>query len=88
MQVHLFRGPGRVFGFSTDATGANLPSRHAPWSPFKSVDMQPGQAMPGVEVDECLRDLELFGVHVTDAHARITEDALSNSGATQGATRG
>ena len=44
--------------------------------------------MPGVEVDECLRDLEVFGVHVTDAHARITEDALSNSGATQGATRG
>ena len=24
MLVHIFRGPGRVFGFTEDATGANL----------------------------------------------------------------
>ena len=38
--------------------------------------MQPGHPMPGVDVDECLGDLETFGVHVTDAHVRITEQAL------------
>ena len=27
MLVHIFRGPGRVFGFTEDATGANLPSQ-------------------------------------------------------------
>jgi hypothetical protein len=29
----------------------------------------------GVDVNDCLRDLETYGVHVTDAHVRITEDA-------------
>jgi hypothetical protein len=82
MQVFLFKGPGRVFGFSTDPSGADLPPRYAPWSAFKSVHMQRGQAMPGVDVDECLGDIERFGVHVTDAHARITEAALSANDAT------
>lgn len=76
MQVHLFRGPGRVFGFTADASGANLPTQFAPWSPFKSVEMHQGEPMPGVEVDECLADMAAFGVHVTDAHVRITEQAL------------
>jgi hypothetical protein len=76
MQVHLFRGPGRVFGFTADPAGANLPAQFAPWSHFKSVEMRPGEPMPGVEVDECLADMAAFGVHLTDAHVRITEQAL------------
>jgi hypothetical protein len=35
--------------------------------------------MPGVDVAECLADLEEFGVHVTDAHVRITEQAVQDS---------
>jgi hypothetical protein len=35
MQAHIFRGPGRVFGVTEDATGANLPSRFGPWTAFK-----------------------------------------------------
>jgi hypothetical protein len=38
MLVYIFRGPGRVFGMTADATGANLPARFAPWVSFKSVD--------------------------------------------------
>jgi hypothetical protein len=76
MQVHLFRGAGRIFGFTGDASGANLPAQFAPWAPFKSVEMKSGEAMPGVEVADCLADLEAFGVHVTDAHVRITEQAV------------
>jgi len=76
MQVYLFRGPGRVFGFTGDQAGANLPSRFAPWAHFKSVDMQQGEPMPGVDVDECLADIAAFGVHVTDAHVRITPQAV------------
>ena len=26
MLIHTFRGPGRVFGFTRDAAGANLPA--------------------------------------------------------------
>lgn len=76
MQVHLFRGPDRVFGFTADPSGANLPPQFAPWSLFKTVEMQRDQPMPGVDVVECLSDLESFNVHVTDAHIRITEQAV------------
>jgi hypothetical protein len=34
--------------------------------------------MAGVEVDECLADMQTFGVHVTDAHVRITEQAVQH----------
>ena len=76
MQVHIFKGPGRVFAFTAEPSGANLPSRYAPWTAFKSVEMQQDEPIPGVDVDDCLRDLEIHGVHVTDAHARITEEAI------------
>ena len=76
MEVHIFRGPGRVFGFTADSTGANLPTKYAPWTAFKTLEFQKDTPVPGVEVNECLQDLEAFGVHVTDAHLRITEEAL------------
>ena len=76
MQVHIFRGPARVFGFTTQATGENLPAQYAPWAIFKSVEMRQGEPMPGVDVDDCLRDIAAHGVHVTDAHVRITEAAI------------
>ena len=79
MQVHIFKGPGRVFAFTQDASGANLPSQFAPWSSFKTVEMQPGERMPGVDVDECLSDMATYGVHVTDAHVRITDAAVAQS---------
>ena len=76
MQVHLFRGPGRVFAVSADSSGADLPPKYAPWAPFKTLELRRGEPTPGLDVDECLDDLEVYGVHVTDAHARITEQAL------------
>jgi hypothetical protein len=76
MQVHIFRGEGRVFGFTRDSGGSNLPARHGPWSAFKSVELVRGQTQPGVNVDECLDDIEQHGLHVTDAHVRITEQAI------------
>lgn len=79
MQVHLFRGPGRVFGVTSEQSGANLPSTYAPWTAFKTIELQKGQPTPGLDVDECLRDLQTYGVHVTDAHVRITEEAIRQS---------
>ncbi len=73
MQVHIFRGPGRVFGFTADAEAGNLPAQFAPWTAFRSVEMIRGQATPGVNVDECLDDIARFGFHITDAHVRITD---------------
>ncbi|MDQ2844418.1 MAG: hypothetical protein M3Y72_25910 [Acidobacteriota bacterium] len=74
MLVHIFRGPGRVFGFSENATGANLPSQFAPWSAFKMVELsREGEPSPGVDTEACLGDIERCGFHITDAHTRITE---------------
>ena len=74
MLVHIFRGPGRVFGFTEDATGANLPSQFAPWSAFKSVELsRDGARAPGVDSEACLADIEKHGFHITDAHTRITD---------------
>ena len=77
MLVHIFRGPGRVFGFTENATGANLPSQFSPWTIFKSIELgRDGKLTPGVNTDECLDDIEQHGFHVTDAHVRITERVI------------
>ena len=73
MQVHIFRGPDRIFGFTADADAANLPSQYAPWNEFKTVEMTRETSRPGVDVVGCLDDIEKYGFHLTDAHVRITE---------------
>ena len=76
MLVHVFRGPGRVFGCTCDATGANLPSKFAPWSPFKSLNVRRNEPTAGVNTNDCIDDIERYGFHVTDAHVRITESLI------------
>ena len=75
MKVHIFRGPGRVFGFTQDAAAANLPERYAPWSAFKTIDMYTDEPQGGVDVNACLDDIAAFGFHLTDAHVRIAPEA-------------
>lgn len=76
--VYIFRGPGRVFGFTTDALGSNLPARFAPWESFKSVVLTRDTATPGVNANACLDDIGDHGFHITDAHVRITDQMLSH----------
>jgi hypothetical protein len=73
MQVHIFRGPGRIFGFTGNSSGENLPTQYAPWATFKTLEMARGEAQPGVNVAECLDDIDEFGFHLTDAHVRIAQ---------------
>jgi hypothetical protein len=73
MMVHIFRGPGRVFGFTTDESGTNLPEQFAPWASFKSVTLNRSVPTPGVDANDCLDDIENHGFHLTDAHIRITD---------------
>jgi hypothetical protein len=73
MQVHIFRGLGRVFGFTRDNFGGNLPAQYGPWTAFKSFDLARGDVQTSFDVGECLDDIEKFGFHLTDAHARITD---------------
>jgi hypothetical protein len=77
MRVHIFRGPGRVFGFTENENGANLPQKFAPWTSFKQIELsRDGEPVPGVNAAECLDDIEAHGFHITDAHKRITAQAV------------
>ena len=78
MMIHIFRGPDRVFGFTPEIDGNRLPTQYGPWTAFKSLEMNKGEAQPGVDVDECLADVLAHGFHLTGAHIRITEQALAN----------
>jgi hypothetical protein len=72
-QVHIFRGTGRVFGFTEDAAGSNLPSQYGPWNSFKTISLSREEPTPGVNAADCLNDIEKHGFHITDAHVRITD---------------
>lgn len=76
MQVHIFKGPGRIFGFTENQSGDNLPRKYAPWTAFKTIELLRDVRTPGVDANECLDDMAAHGVHVTDAHVRITEEAI------------
>jgi hypothetical protein len=76
MQVHIFKGTGRIFGFTANQSGENLPQKYAPWTAFKTIELQRNERTPGVDANDCLNDIEAHGVHVTDAHVRITEEAI------------
>lgn len=63
-----------MFAATADATGSNLPSQYGPWIAFKTLDLKrDGQLTPGLNTNECLDDIEKYGLYVTDAHVRITE---------------
>lgn len=76
MQVHIFKSLGRIFGFTAHPAGENLPQKYAPWSAFKTIELHKDMHTPGVNANECLSDIESYGVHVTDEHSRITEEAI------------
>jgi hypothetical protein len=76
MQVEVFRGTGRVFAFSAAGSANDLPKRYASWTLFKSIELVRGQVQPGVDADDCLDDIGRYGIHVTDAHVRITEQTI------------
>jgi len=40
--------------------------------------MTRGVPVPGVDVGECLDDIERHGFHLTDAHMRITDRYVGN----------
>lgn len=73
MQVFLFRGTGRVFAVLPVDDAQRLPGELGPWTSFKTMEFERGVPTPGVDVDECLDDIEKHGMHLTDAHVRITQ---------------
>lgn len=66
-----------MFGATQDEAGANLPPRFAPWTAFKTIELnRNGEPVPGIDATECLDDIEGHGFYITDAHKRITDQVL------------
>ena len=74
--VHVLRGQDRVFGFTLDDQGTNLPLQYGPWTPFKTIELHHDEPYQGVDVSACLDDISKYGFHLTSAHKRITDLAL------------
>jgi NTE family protein len=75
-RVHVLRGQARVFGFTLDEQGTNLPRQYGPWTTFKTIELQHDEPYQGVDVSVCLDDIGKHGFHLTAAHKRITHLAL------------
>ncbi len=65
-----------MFACTADSEGAKLPAQFGPWVAVKTVEMTRGEPMPGVDVDDCLDDIAAHGLHLTDAHVRITDQVI------------
>ncbi len=74
--VHVLRGQGRVFGFTLDHQGTNLPGQYGPWTAFKTIELYHDEPYQGVDAGVCLDDIGKYGFHLTDAHQRITQLAV------------
>src|ERR1700691_4481120 len=75
-RVHVLRGQDRVFGFTLDEQGTNLPRQYGPWTTFKTIELHHDEPYQGVDVSVCLDDISKHGFHLTAAHKRITHLAL------------
>jgi NTE family protein len=75
-RVHVLRGQDRVFGFTLDEQGTNLPRQYGPWTTFKTIELYHDEPYQGVDVTVCLDDISKHGFHLTAAHKRITDLAV------------
>jgi hypothetical protein len=77
-RVHVLRGQDRVFGFTLDEQGMNLPLQYGPWTTFKTIELHHDEPYQGVDVSVCLDDIGKHGFHLTAAHKRITDLAVGS----------
>src|ERR1700689_759189 len=69
-RVHVVRGQDRVFGFTLDEQGTNLPRQYGPWTAFKTIELYHDEPYQGVDVTVCLDDIGKHGFYLTAAHKR------------------
>src|SRR5665213_3042112 len=73
-KVHVFKGQDRIFGFTPDALGTNLPRQYGPWDVFKTIELHRNEPYQGIDVSACLDDISKHGFHLTAAHRRIRHE--------------
>ncbi len=77
MKVYVFSGPKRVFGFTEDVDGANLPTQQGLWKSFGELDMNRGETPRiAVNTDEALDDIERQGYHLVQTKIVTSETVV------------
>lgn len=66
MQVHVFKGLGKWYGFTADRTGMNLPAAQGPWAFVRTEDMDRGEnPRVAVSTEDVLTGIAALGYFVT-----------------------
>ena len=64
----------RVYGFTLDRTGGNLPAAFAPWRKHGEHDVNPGDGPRiGVHTDAILDGIKRDGFHLAAIEIKVTE---------------
>jgi NTE family protein len=75
-KVHVFTSRDRVFGFSLNEQGTNLPQQFGPWVSVSAIELYDDESHQGFDMTACLEDITQYGFHLTAAHKRITQLAI------------
>jgi|tagenome__1003787_1003787.scaffolds.fasta_scaffold20104194_2 hypothetical protein len=76
MLVYVFNSTQnpKLYGFTADATGANLPSENGPWILFKSLKMNAGEkGRIGVDTDAVLMGISDRGYYLSAAELKFED---------------
>jgi len=82
MRVHVFSSEqsSKLFGFTPDQKGQNLPGAQGPWRYFKSVDLSSGGAdLIGESKANIQSGIEINGFHIAGAEIRVGEELVKSN---------
>jgi len=72
--IHVFKGAGSNYGFTTDPTGSNLPADKGPWTRVRDIEMNRGDGERiGVNSDDVLDAVERDRAYVASVSIQITD---------------
>lgn len=67
MQVEVYVGDSGCFAVVPQGGSAKLPVAEGPWGKLKDLDLaQDGEARAGLDVGQCLEDIERQGYHISE----------------------
>jgi hypothetical protein len=74
MKVYSFHSgkDNRIYGFTPDATGGNLPPTMKPWRKHGEHDVNPGDTRIGVSTDAILEGIKRDGFYLAAVEIKVT----------------
>ncbi len=74
MLVYVFKSFDGVYGFTKSETGENLPSNCAPWTSFKSIQLNEHDAPRfGLKAPEAMKIIDRDGYYLSKISIKFEE---------------